>query len=232
MSKEDLKQCININLLLSHLSQSTNKTRLRRCAILANRYILSLDQAETIEVIKLVLFLVAEKQDRVVQYEALMCIKALAQGLDEEKVEVQWTLILEQVAPTIVQLLENFQRANIVWPLLQLLSKLIQKCQYQSIDSIRLSFEKANFMHLMSTTSELLVGALYEMLKSLIVCFPPHTPMLHIFTMGFTLVINNLKSTNTGVFKLWYFLLQEYCSLQGMDGQVSGLLVNNFQLLL
>jgi hypothetical protein len=49
---------VNITVVLGFLSKSNVKARLRRCAILANRYIMSLDQKETIEVINLVLYLV------------------------------------------------------------------------------------------------------------------------------------------------------------------------------
>jgi hypothetical protein len=55
-----------------------------------------------------------------------MCIKTMVQGLNDDPTQqIQWSAILEQIAPPVVQLLENFQKANIVWPLLQLLQKLI-----------------------------------------------------------------------------------------------------------
>lgn len=71
-------------------------------------------------------------------------------------------------------------------------------------------------MHLMNTQSELLVGALCDMLRTLVVSFPPHTPLPHIFSMAYTLVQQNIRAT----LKLWYFLSQEYSPAQGMDALV------------
>jgi hypothetical protein len=58
-------------------------------------------------------------------------------------------------------------------------------------------------MHLVSTTSELLVGSLCDMLKNLVVSFPPNTSIPHIYNLIFTLVECNVKSKNRAVFKLW-----------------------------
>ena len=68
-------------------------------------------------------------------------------------------------------------------------------------------------MHLMSTTSELLVGALCDMIKTLVVSFPPNTPIPFIYNMALTLVENNLKSKNIAIFKLWLFIVEEYSTV-------------------
>jgi len=60
-------------------------------------------------------------------------------------------------------------------------------------------------MKLVQTQNELLVGALCDMLKCLVVSFPPYTTIPHIFNMIFTLVEANIKSKYTPIFKLWLF---------------------------
>ena len=65
-------------------------------------------------------------------------------------------------------------------------------------------------MNLMTTRSELLVPAISDMLKVLIVSFPPNTYIPYIYNMAFKLVENNVGSSEVAILKLWLFVAQEY----------------------
>lgn len=94
------------------------------------------------------------------------------------------------------------------------------------MESVRAAFEKGQLINLMSSTNELLVGALCDMLKSLVVSFAPATPIPYIYNMALTLIENNIKvKNNIAIYKLWLFVVEEYSTVQGFDARVNELFV-------
>jgi hypothetical protein len=66
-------------------------------------------------------------------------------------------------------------------------------------------------MRLMTSTNELLYGSICDMLKALIIAFPPNTPIPHIYNMAITLIETNMAhKINVTILKFWYFITQEY----------------------
>lgn len=87
-------------------------------------------------------------------------------------------------------------------------------------------------MNLMATRSDLLVPAISDMLKVLIVSFPPNTYIPYIFNLGFVLIQNNVGSSEVAILKLWLFVAQEYNPIQQLDLQLSNLFINNLNWLI
>lgn len=69
------------------------------------------------EVLNLVIYLMGSSNDKIVKYESLMCIKSILYD-QYNTTDLKWDEILESVSPTVVFLLENFEKANIIWPVI------------------------------------------------------------------------------------------------------------------
>ncbi|KAM3141672.1 hypothetical protein pb186bvf_006277 [Paramecium bursaria] len=227
--KKQVKDFINILPALQCLSQSNQIVAIRRCCILINKFLLEFQENEQEELIKLGIYLMQNTQDPIVKYQALMCIRKILQHTQQN---LQWVGILEQIAPVIINLLLSFQKANIVWPLTQLLQKLIEKTQYQPIQSLVAVFEQANLFSLMQSQQDLIVDALSEMFKSLIVSFPPQSNIPTIFRLALTIVQFNLQKKKSQIFTLYLFLMQEYHNGLGLQNELLQIFQSNQEVLL
>lgn len=62
----------------------------------------------------------------------------------------------------------------------------------------------------MTTTSELLVGALCDMLKNLFVSFPLGTNLSHLYKLAIILIDSNLSTKANNITEFYLFILMEY----------------------
>jgi hypothetical protein len=66
-------------------------------------------------------------------------------------------------------------------------------------------------MHLMQQRGELLVGALSEMLRTLIFAFPYGANIPHVFRMAFALIEANLQEKHDlAILRLFHFIAMEF----------------------
>jgi len=118
--------------------------------------------------------------DLLAKYESALCLKSIVK---QEQLKLNYFQIIEDVAPIIIDLFKNFFSPNILWPLIQLLTTLIEKSQYVCSDNIIKFIENPSLNILMQNDSELIRGALIDMLKNLIVSFPYESKITSIYVI-------------------------------------------------
>lgn len=96
--------------------------------------------------------------------------------------------MISEVGPIIIELFTNFFSSSILWPLIQLLTLLIEKCQFSCPENMIKILENPSLLVLMQNDSELLRGALIDMFKNLIVSFSLDTKISSIFLIIFKFI--------------------------------------------
>ena len=90
------------------------------------------------------------------------------------------------------------------------------------------ALEKGNLMHLMQQKGELLVGALGDMLRTLIIAFPYGANIPHIFKMAFLLIEANLKEKHDlAMLKLYHFIIMEFNDNLNLKPELEKLFTDN-----
>ncbi|CAD8153006.1 unnamed protein product [Paramecium pentaurelia] len=199
--------------IIQYLQSSNQIHHQRRLSILLNRLILILDQNQILSTLTLAGNLLSTSQDSIIQYQSLLCIKQVAIKYDGN---LQWSQILVTVCPYIVKLLKCLQRTSIITPLLDLLSKLIEKCQNEQQEVVVNAIENSGLLQLMQSKFQeaeenlLIIDQVCQMLKTLIVAYPLGTKISHIVQMASVLIINNINSKQACILELVLLLLREY----------------------
>lgn len=114
------------------------------------------------------------------KYESALCLKAM---IKQEHLKLNYFQIIEDITPIIIDLFRNFFSPNILWPLIQLLTILIEKSQYICSDNVLKFIENPSLCILMQNDSELIRGALIDMFKNLIVSFATDTKITPIYVI-------------------------------------------------
>ena len=78
--------------------------------------------------------------------------------------------------------------------------------------------EKGNLVNLMQQNDELLVGALSDLLKTVILAFPYGAEIPAIFQMALILIETNLKDKHDlAIIKLFHFIMLEFNNNLGLN---------------
>lgn len=118
--------------------------------------------------------------DSLSKYEAAICLKTI---IKQEQLKLNYFDVLENIAPHIIDLFKNFFSPIILWPLIQLLTALIEKSQYICSDNILKLIENPSLSLLINIDSDLIRGALIDMFKNLIVSFTSESKISSIFAI-------------------------------------------------
>ncbi|CAK70300.1 unnamed protein product (macronuclear) [Paramecium tetraurelia] len=199
--------------IIQYLQTSNQLHHQRRLSILLNRLILILDQNQILSSLQVAGNLLSTSQDSIIQYQSLLCIKQVAVNYNGS---IQWSQILVTVCPYIVALLKCLKRTTIITPLLDLLSKLIEKCQNEQTEVVVSAIENSGLFQLMQSKFQeaeenlLIIDQVCQMLKTLIIAYPLGTKIPHIFQMALVLIVNNINSKQACILELTLLLLREY----------------------
>jgi hypothetical protein len=147
--------------------------------------------------------------------------------------KIDYALLIQAVVPVILQLFEKFFNANVVWKLVNLLNMILEKSQWTCGNEMLLqTFQAQGLKTLLKTESGLMVSALIDMFKNLIVSFPPGSVITPIFSICIEFLDNNLQKGKHGEFlRFWLFLAREYSSKQGLDAVMHQLFITYFPIL-
>lgn len=129
--------------------------------------------------------LLSSTDDLLSKYESALCLKSI---IKQDQLKVNYFEILESIAPHVIDLFKNFFSPNILWPLIQLLTILIEKSQYICSENIIKLIENPSLSLLVSIDSELIRGALIDMFKNLVVSFPYETKITPIFAISLNFI--------------------------------------------
>ena len=93
---------------------------------------------------------------------------------------INYEELLTNSTKVIIDVLTSFKSAKIIWVMINLLTLLIQKCQYRCNENVLRVLEIANFELLFTIKYELIEEALIDMCKALIISFPSSIIMLRL----------------------------------------------------
>ncbi|KAL4479579.1 hypothetical protein ABPG72_018565 [Tetrahymena utriculariae] len=202
----------------------------RRIPILVTRWIEYLPQNIQVEIAGIVSQIIYDHQEPYIRYECCMCLSEII----KTEANLDYSVMIDKIAPIIVQLFTCFEVANVLWRLISFLSNILKKCQAENQhQQLLLVLQNSQLNVILNTDSELLKGALADMFIDLIVFFPPSTPLQPIYKLAIQFIDNCLSKRNLEVqiLKLWYFLSKEYCPLQQLDEPMKNLLFKYIPLL-
>ena len=141
----------------------------------------------------LILSLIDTSGDFIIRYECCMCLKNIIKG--DQNLKIDYGSLLPKLTPIILNLLDKFFSSNIVWPLLNLLNELLKKAQYTvATTDLIIAFQSDSFKKLLTTDSELLISALVETFKNIIVSFEPGDNIPSIFALALEFVDARLQA--------------------------------------
>src|SRR5688572_18298691 len=109
-----------------------------------------------------------------------MCLKSVIKADEKLKIHLNFILLSEEMIPLIVNLLGTFgtQNANVVWPLIDFLTLLFTKAQFTADNyGITQPIQSETMQKLLRLDNELVLGALCDMLRTVIASFPIYTPL-------------------------------------------------------
>ena len=146
---------------------------------------------------------------------------------------IDCSFILNKVFPIAIRIFVNTDNPEILWPLINLISSLVTKCEFDT-GMIVSSLEGASLQALISNDSEILIEALAEMLKNFLCVIPRDRPSLGVFQLIYHFLFTNLDkclssssssskySTNADkLITLWYYSIREYPSFQGNSSNLN-----------
>lgn len=114
-------------------------------------------------------------------------------GLKSVERTINYEELLASSAKVIVDVFTRFNSAKIVWTMMNLLTLLIEKCQYRCNENIIQVLQLSNFSALFSFKHELVQEALIEMCKALVMSFPSSIAMLelciHLIDLRLTVIL-------------------------------------------
>jgi len=111
--------------------------------------------------------------------------------------QINYAELLTSSARVIIDVLNSFKTPKLVWAMINLLTLLIEKCQYNCNEGIIPILEATNFASLFSIPQELIQEALIDMAKALVLSFPASPAMIklsfHIIDIRLTVFFEYLK---------------------------------------
>ena len=86
--------------------------------------------------------------------------------------QINYAELLTASARVIIDVLNSFTMPKLVWTMINLLTLLIEKCQYRCGEDVLTILENTSFASLCTNKFELIQDALVDMCKALILSFP------------------------------------------------------------
>eukprot|EP01022_Parablepharisma_sp_SALTPOND_P000965 TRINITY_DN105352_c3_g1_i1.p1 TRINITY_DN105352_c3_g1~~TRINITY_DN105352_c3_g1_i1.p1 ORF type:complete len:1150 (-),score=111.95 TRINITY_DN105352_c3_g1_i1:28-3477(-) len=132
--------------------------------------------------------------------------------------QINYAELLTASARIIIDVLNSFTTPKLVWAMVNLLTLLVEKCQYRCNEDVLSVLEATNFATLFSNKYELIQEALIDMCKALVLSFPSSASMLK---LAFHIVDTRLSVTffgfntpsqenlnNISAYTFWLFILR------------------------
>ena len=118
---------------------------------------------------KVIINLVTTSKVPAMQYQCLTCIRAI---ILSKNLQINYVHLLEILMPITLNLFSQFFSASTLYPLIRLVTLLIEQAQKSgNVEKILLSIQKSNLVSILETKCELIRGALSEMFMILIISF-------------------------------------------------------------
>jgi hypothetical protein len=149
-------------------------------------------------------------KDLITRYSTLRTISEFVEK--DEKVQLDYNLIHDLIAPEIVQMIEHVSIPHLVWPLLKTLSTVMERIQYQSTFEPFKHIRNMNFKKLLEKDDPIVIQGMIEVFKKIIVAVPFGTPIDYVFDASFhflKLILPKIQSTETIELAFWKFLIKE-----------------------
>ncbi|MDR3549188.1 MAG: hypothetical protein P4M11_13165 [Candidatus Pacebacteria bacterium] len=92
--------------------------------------------------------------------------------------QINYVELLGASARVIIDVLNSFTMPKLVWAMINLLTLLVEKCQFRCNENVLAILENTNFLSLLNNKYELIQDALVDMCKALVRSFPSSAGML------------------------------------------------------
>jgi hypothetical protein len=149
-------------------------------------------------------------KDLITRYSTLRTISEFVEK--DEKVQLDYNLIHDLIAPEIVNLVEQLSIPHLVWPLLKTLSTVMERIQYQSSFEPFKHIRNMNFKKLLEKDDPIVIQGMIEVFKKIIVAVPFGTPIDYVFDAAYhflKLILPKIQSSETTELAFWKFLVKE-----------------------
>lgn len=149
-------------------------------------------------------------KDLITRYSTLRTISEFVEK--DERVQLDYNLIHDLIAPEIVQMVEHVSIPHLIWPLLKTLSTVMERVQYQSSFVPFKHIGSMNFKKLLEKDDSTVIQGMIEVFKKIIVAIPFGTPIDYVFDAAFhflKLILPKIQSSETTELAFWKFLVKE-----------------------
>ncbi len=108
-------------------------------------------------------------ENLIVRYECCLCVKEAIKG----DLELNYVEITTRLLPIVIDIIGKFNSPAILFPMIDFLSNLFTKCTFTSQNQDIANAIKSNAMlSILKLDNELIMGAMCDMIKSLVATFP------------------------------------------------------------
>lgn len=149
-------------------------------------------------------------RDLITRYSTLRTISEFVDK--DDKIQLDYNLIHDLIAPEIVGIIETISIPHLVWPLLRTLSAVMERIQYQSSFEPFKHIGTMNFKKLLEKDDPIVRQGMVEVFKKIIVAVPFGTPINYVFDAAFhflSLLLPKIEGTDTVELSFWNFLVKE-----------------------
>jgi hypothetical protein len=179
----------------------------RRYMVLITKWIEFIQQENILKYLANITKIMTDTDQLVLKFHACLAMKHIFDFLsgkyseqgevsarDIEKL-INYEELLASSAKVIISVFTCFNSAKVVWTMMNLLTLLIEKCQYRCNENILQVLELTNLSTLFSFKHGLVQDALIEMCKALVMSFPTSMAMLrlsvHLIDLRLTVTLHS-----------------------------------------
>ena len=148
--------------------------------------------------------------DIVTKYSCITALKKIIKLERENKLPL--VEILSSVIPAILYICDKVNQPQLVWPVITILSNIMEKSSLGSGLQTMELIGKLNLDKLLEKNDKLIRSALIEMFKTIIVSVPFGTPLPGIFEMSLrflNMALPKIEEYDTEELAFWFFITKE-----------------------
>eukprot|EP01017_Pseudomicrothorax_dubius_P035165 TRINITY_DN4890_c0_g2_i1.p1 TRINITY_DN4890_c0_g2~~TRINITY_DN4890_c0_g2_i1.p1 ORF type:complete len:527 (+),score=95.73 TRINITY_DN4890_c0_g2_i1:366-1946(+) len=224
-----------LDAIIEHLRARVGETPLlaRRVPVLLSRWSGVLPAEVIPSALQVVLEIISNARDVLVRYEGCAFLRIVLPRLGQGA-GVDFGALLEGVVPLVLQILEEFLSPQVLWPLINLLTTLLEAAQSTASPKLLELLSTPAFDRLLKTDSVLLRSTLVEMFRTLLVAFSPDADRRSItfIVLNFIDSVLDKKVADAAIVRLWHLLVREYRPNSDMDKAIGQLFEKHFEWLL
>lgn len=202
---------MNINPILQWMASKGKEFTFfsRRYPMLVRMWTDIIDQ-ETVRSFVPALCELMASDDIVTKYSCISALKKIIKLEKEDKLPLMD--ILECVVPAILFLCDNLNHPQLIWPVISILTNIMDKSKLAGQNKTMELLEKINMNKLLEKNDKLIRSALIDMFKTIIVAAPFGTPLPAIFEVSLrflTLALPKIEEYDTEELAFWHFFSKE-----------------------